>query len=724
MRSPVADAPRVLETPEERIEGREKVTGRARYAADHALPGMLWAAFAPSPVPHARVRAVDVARARAMPGVRAVLTGADVRPSMIGRRLQDWPVLAWDRVRFIGDRVAAVAADTRAQAEAAAAAIDVDYDELPAVFTPEDALADGAPVLHEDTSEQLFLSGGRPDVSHPNMQGRRVHEHGEVDAAFRAAARIFEHELETPILSQSPIEPRASLVWLEGDVLHVITTNKAPFALRDQMAASLRLPKERIVVDAGYIGGDFGGKGLSIDEFALAYLARATGRPVKAVTRYADEIQATSVRHASRIRLRTGVDRDGRIVAHEARVLLNGGAYAASKPSLYLLPGDAIFTLAGYAVPAARVEAVSVYTNTVPAGHVRAPGQPQNAFACESHVDLIARELGMDPLAFRLRNAVRAGDVDVEGETVRASQAVPVIERLRAESKWGTPPPPGRGRGMAIGVRHVGRGEAKVAAAIARDGTVEVTSPVSDQGGGAQTMIARVVAAELGVAPERVRVVRPTTAGAPDDPGVGGSRVTPVHGSAALDAARRLRVRLDEVAPGWNESALARIGREADPERLRVTGEGRSKGEGHGVCAYAIEVAVDRETGQVRIVDVTLVADVGTVINPVALRGQLEGAFVFGLGQSTMEEVRMEDGRVVDPGLAGYKIPTIADVPPLRLVVLTEGKGSGPFGAKSVGELGNPSVGPALANAIHDAVGVRVTSLPLTAEKVYRALHG
>lgn len=740
------DAPtpaELLAVPEDRVEGLLKVTGAARYAADRSMPGMLWASFLLSPVPHARIGSIDVTRAKEMPGVHAVLTGADVRPARLGRRLQDWPVLAWDRVRFVGDRVAAVAADTLAEAEAAVRAIAVEYEDLPAVFTPQAALADGAPTLHEDRAEHRYLGGTRPPVPHPNVQGHRRHEHGDVDGAFAAAPRVFEHDFEVPSTHPAAIEPHASLVWIDEGTIRVVTTNKAPFALRDQMAASLGIPAERIDVDAGYIGGDFGGKGLSIDEYALVFLARATGRPVKAVTRYADELQATSVRHAARIHVRTAVDLEGRFLAHEARVVLNGGAYAASKPVAALLPGDSLATLAGYHVPAARVEALAVYTNTVPAGHVRSPGQPQNAFAVESHVDLIARDLGLDPLELRLRNALAAGSVDVHGQTVRGSQARVVLERAREASGWGGALPAGHGRGIAIGARHVGRGSAEVVLGLGADGVVQVTTAVSDQGGGAHTMIQRVVAAELGIGPEVVRVHRVTTAEGPLDPGVGGSRVTPVHGTAALDGARKLRARLEQLAGeamGWASPPGELIGgrfvsaRRSAPFRevaarvaarhdVRVVGEGHSAGDDHGICAYVVEVAVDPETGQVRIADVTLVADVGTVINPTALRGQLEGGFVFGLGQTVMEELRLEDGRVVDPSLGTYKIPTIADLPPLRVVVVSEGKGPGPFGAKSVGELANPAVGPAVANAVHAAVGVRLWSLPITAEKVFWALR-
>lgn len=705
--------------PEYRVEGRDKVTGAARYAADASMPGMLWAAFLLSPYPHARIASVDVSRARALPGVRAVLTGADVRPARFGRRLLDWPVLPWDRVLFAGDRVAAVAAETPEAAEAAVAAIEVAYEELPAVLDPEAALAADAPVLHPDAASYRMLSGERRPLPHPNAQGHLFHEHGDVDGAMRAAAHVFEHTFETARTLHGYIEPRASLVWLDGDVVHVITTNKAPFALRDQMAATLRIPAHRIVVDAGHIGGDFGGKGLSTDEFALYHLARASGRPVKCVQRYADDAKGTNTRHASRIRLRTGVDADGRILAHEARVLLDGGAYAAGKPVVHLLPGDAMLTLAGYHVPSARVEATTVYTNSVPAGHARAPGQPQNAFAAESHLDLIAEALGIDPLELRLRNAIRPGQVDVHGQTWESSQVAPVLEALRRGSGWGTPLAPGRGRGIGLGVRHVGRGRTSLVLEVTADGRIEVLTAVSDQGGGAHTMLQRIVAAELEIAADRVLVRRGTTADAPVDPGVGGSRVTPVAGSAALAGARALREQLRELVP--DEPPATALRRAVG---LQVTGaaDHTSGHEVYGVCAYCVEVEVDRETGAVRVLDVTLVADVGTVINPVALRGQLEGGFAFGLGQTVMEELRVEDGIVADPNLNDYKLPTIADVPPLRLVLITDDKGPGPFGAKSVGELSGPAVGPAIANAVAAASGARLWSLPITSERVLRAL--
>ena len=710
--------PRVLDQAERRIDGDDKTTGATKYTADLAVPNALQAAFARSPYPHARIVSIDTARARELAGVRAVLTGADVRGQRLGRRLQDWPVLCWDRVLFIGDRVAAVAAETREIADEAVRLISVEYEELPPLLEMDDALRDDAPVLHPDAATYRFLEGRgeRPAVPHPNLQGHVVESHGDVAAAFARAAWIFEHEFATPRIHQAALEPRAAIVWLEQGRVRVVSTNKAPFNLRDQMAATLGLAKDRIVVDNGTIGGDFGGKGLSTDEFVLYHLAKATGRPVRAVTRYADELTTTNPRHGSRIRLRTGVDADGRIVAHESRALFDGGAYAAGKPTARLLVEGGISTLEGYRVPAARHEASTVYTNQVPGGHMRAPGQPQNVFASESHVDLIARELGITPLEMRRRNVARAGDPTTTGEPWHGPDLAALLDRAAAEIGAERPRPAGRGVGFAIGVRHVGRGSTTISLRLDRDGTIEARTGVGDQGGGQHTLIQRIVAATLGVDPVTVRVRRLSTEG-PQDPGIGGSRVTPVHGGAALVAAQALKEKLGGRSVADAARALGA------GEGLEVSARFDATAADHGACAHAVEVAVDMETGAVRVLHAVLAVDVGQVINPVALRGQLEGGFVYGLGMALTEDLALEDGRVRAANLGDYKLPTIADVPPLAIVHLSDGRGVGPYGARSAGELVNPGVPAAVANAVQDASGARVHTLPVTAERVWKELN-
>lgn len=711
-------ASELLRTPERRIDGEAKTTGRARYTADLRVPGALDVAFVRSPYPHARIRSVDTAHARALPGVRAVLTGAEVRPQRLGRRLQDWPVLCWDRVLFIGDRVAAVAADTREIAEEAVRLIDVDYEELPPVLDMAEALRDDASVLHPEAGSYRFLEGRgeRPAAPHPNHQGHVAESHGDVDAAFARATRVFEHEFATPRIHQAALEPHACIVWIEGDRVRVVSANKAPFNLRDQLAATLGVDRERIVVDNGAIGGDFGGKGLSIDEFALYHLAMATSKPVRAVTRYSDELTTANPRHASRIRLRTGVDAEGHIVAHESFALFDGGAYAAGKPTVRLMVEGGVRTLEGYRVPASRHEAATVYTNQVPGGHMRAPGQPQNTFASESHLDLIARALGIDPLELRRRNVASRGDPTTSGEPWHGPDLRALLDRAAIEIGAERPRGSGDGVGFALGVRHVGLGSTTISLRLERDGTIEARTGVGDQGGGQHTLIQRIVAATLGVAPAAVLVRRLSTEG-PPDPGIGGSRVTPVHGGAALAAAKALQARLNGRSVADAAAALAA------GEGIEASATHDATAADHGACAHATRVTVDRETGTVRVVDAVLVVDVGQVINPVALRGQLEGGFVYGLGMALTEDLALADGRVRAANLGDYKLPTIADVPPLRIVHLSDDHGAGPYGARSAGELVNPGVPAAVANAVEDACGARVHTLPVTAERVWTALR-
>src|SRR5438132_18644 len=373
-------------------------------------------------------------------------------------------------------------------------------------------------------------------------------------------------------------------------------------------------------------------------------------------------------------------------------------------------------TLEGYRVPAARHEAATVYTNNVPGGHMRAPGQPQNVFASESHLDLIARELGIMPLELRRRNVARAGDPTTSGEPWHGPDLRALLDRAAAEIRADQPRPAGRGIGFALGVRHVGRGSTTISLRLERDGTIEARTGVGDQGGGQHTLIQRIVAATLGIDPSKVRVRRLSTEG-PQDPGIGGSRVTPVHGGAALAAARALQGKLDGRSVAEAARALGQ------GEAIEVSAKFDATAEDHGACAHAIEVTVDVETGTVRVLSAMLAVDVGQVINPVGLRGQLEGGFVYGLGMALTEDLAMEDGRVRAANLGDYKLPTIADVPPLRIVHLSDGHGVGPYGARSAAELGNPGVPAAVANAVQDASGARVRTLPITAERVWRALR-
>jgi CO/xanthine dehydrogenase Mo-binding subunit len=741
-----------LVEPEERVEGHLKVRGVARYAADATRPGMLWSAVLYSPVPHARIAALDATRARSLPGVHAVLTGQELGSTLWGRRIRDWPLLAVDRVRFIGDRIAVVAAESLEQARDAVQAIHVQFDELPAVFDPLEALSDGAPVLHPDgDSYALFGPGERAPRSHPNVQGSQlIHkDDADIEQVFASASRVFEHSFSTPREHQGFIEPPASLLWIDAeDVVHVVCTNKMPFGLRDQLSTVAGVGEDQIDVDSNYVGGDFGGKGQVYNELLSYFLARATGRPIKSVLSYTESLTTHNSRHSSHMKLRSAVDADGRFLAHTMDVVFDGGAYAATKIGPGVLPGGVFQGMAPYRIPHVRMEARAIYTNNMPGGIMRSPGELQGVWAAESHVDLIARDLGIDPIEFRLRNVTRDGDTDVTGARVHMPQGAAVLERMRQELRM-QPLGSRHGRGIGLGTRHVGDGRSQMRVRLLPDARIEVETGLPDQGAGAHTVARRVVAAALGVDARRVGVRYVSTLGGVFDSGAGGSKSTHAIGAVAIQTATDLKEKLEDLAAevmGWpadsihltqdrfvagNESAsfddvAGRIARGGP-----VFAEGTHDREPHhrddvgdaNFTAFAIDVAVDTDTGEIRVEHVLQVADVGTIINPVAHDGQLRGGFGFGLGAALMEELAVEDGRVLTPNLSEYKLPTQMDMPPYR-VVHVQSVGPGPFGAKMAGELSNCAVAPAIANAIADAVGARIYALPITSEAVLGALPG
>lgn len=744
-----------LARPEQRLDSAMKVTGRAKYVADLSMPGTLRAAFLLSPYPHARIVSVSTDRARSIPGVHGVLTGADVVGSRYGRRLQDRPVLAWDRVRFVGDRVAAVAAETEEAAAAAVAAIEVEYEELAPILDTQSALADGAPILHPDASEYEYFEGARPPVPHPNVQGHVLISRGsDLDAAFETAAHVVERTYRTPRQHSVPLEPHATLVWVSDDErIHVATTNKTPFPLRRQLSSAFDLPPERFVVEASYIGGDFGGKGYSVDEFACVALALATKRPIRSVSSYAAELGEFNTRHAATMHVRTACDSEGFLTAHAARIELDGGAYAAAKPLPHLTLAGATATLAGYVVPNVLIEVLSIYTNTVPGGHVRSPGEVQALFAGESSLDELARVRGEDPLAFRLRNAVRQGAVGAAGQCYREARAVEVLEAAADGIAWTDSRPPGKGVGLAMSARHVGSGKLPLRLQLRPDGQIELFTGLPEQGSGGWQVIRRSLAVSAGIDEQRVLVTHVATDQTPFDPGVGGSRVTHIASRAAQQLGLELREwvleRLPKAIPTATHDAelvndrivdrakstsfgtfgevASRLLRPGEVVELTTTFESEvhppEEGGDYDFAACAVEVAVDRDTGRISVEDALIAVDVGTVINPVGHRGQLEGGFIFGLSQATMEELGAQDGIISPLSLADLKIPTVGDIPPLRIVHIPTSTGPGAFGAKMAGELTNAPVAPAIANAIADAVGVRLTELPLSAEQVFRALR-
>jgi CO/xanthine dehydrogenase Mo-binding subunit len=725
-----------------RIEGAAKVTGQARYAADFSLPGTIWGKCLHSPYSHARIVSIDTTRARELPGVHAVITGADTREGGLwGRAVKDAPPLAYERVRYFGERVAAVAADDEDVAQAALELIEVDYAELPTVFDPFEAMQDGAPILHPDFSNYVGFKYKQSAPSNIHHQSRL--ERGDVEQGFAEADLIVENTYVTQRQSQGMLEPQSILVHIDpaDERVHVWHCNKVPYFIRGALAHAAGIPPQRIVIHPTYIGGDFGNKGNSRLTPICYYLAKASGRPVRMISDYVEEFMAGNPRHHVVIQLRTGVKRDGSLTAHTVNHVVNSGAYAAFKS--YGTIAGANEAAGPYRVANSRIDSTFVYTNTVPGGFMRAPGEPEGVFAIESHIDEVARAVGMDPVEFRRRNLIVEGDETAFGHQLHHVRAIETLNAAVEAAGYAQPKAPYVGRGVAIGERGTGAGEGTVEILLQPDGHAILGTPMFDQGTGTYTTIAQVAGEELGIPPERFELQVWDTDELESDSGLTGSRGTHVNTLAAYEAARIAKRDLAQIAAeflgwpaeqvvfehgsarrtdtdenvGW-EDLLARAGQ---PVRARAhTVANRSHVT--SFVAQVAEVAVDPETGAIDVLRYTTAHDSGTVLNPIGYQGQVNGGFLHGLGYAVMEEIVVEDGRVTTLSFGDYKMPTLADMPPLQTVVLESETGEGPYNIRGIGEAPCIPVAPAIANAVADAVGVRIRDLPVTAVKVYQRL--
>ena len=737
--------------PVPRVEGPEKVTGATLYAADVMLPGTLWCKVLRSPYAHARIVRIDTSRAKQVPGVHAVLTSADLPPdTRVGRRMRDMPVLATDRVRFVGDKVAAVAADLPDIAEEAANLIDVEYEELPAVFDPLEAMQPGAPLLHPNLRDYQVPDQRIPDI--PNACAWESWRKGDVAVGFERATHVFEETFRHPPQHQVYLEPHSCLVRIRDDgMVDVWASNKAPYLLKGYLSACLRLPEERFDIHLLALGGDFGGKGSAMDVPVCYFLAQATGRPVKMNMTYTEELLAANPRHGAVVTVKLGLDDDARLVACQTRIVYNSGAYAAMKPSETVGLRGAEKGGGSYDIPIVQIDAYQVYTNTVPCGHMRSPGEPQPVFAVESLVDMICRQLKVDPVEFRLKNVIKEGGLSPIGERYHEVRAQDTIRRAAEISNWGSPKPPNVGRGIAMSNKHPHGGVYHAEIAVEADGTVGVITAITEVGTGAHTVLRQIVAERLGIPLAQVEMREADTTVFPYDRGVGGSRITQMVGGALLTASSEVQGQLTVAASEllgcppdavvWHDGAFyAGRGSEhasfadAAAEAVRRNG-GPLMGKadyraGHfeGISAWHVQVAevqVDPETGQVKLLAVYSADDVGQVLNPLGHQGQIEGNIVQGISSALIEELAFdEDGKPTTLNLGDYKIASQGDVPPLINGLVTSETGIGPFHAKAIGEGPNTPLPAAIANAIYDACGVRLYSLPLTAEKVWRGLRG
>lgn len=736
--------PHVIGKPTPRVEGREKVTGAAKYTADVTLPEMLWAKVARSPIAYGRLRRIDLTAALKVPGVRAIITGKDVAGMKIGRRIHDMPILADDVVRYVGEKIAAAAADSEEAAERACELIEIDYEEMEPVLDPLKALQATAPLLHPDVVSYRGLPGKLDAPS--NLFLRMSWGNGNIDSGFQQADMIVENRFETQNVHQAYLEPHSCVVLADASGgAEIWACSKTPYAVREQLSKSLNVPKEKLVFHPNHIGGDFGGKGGSMDIPVCYFLSLKTGRAVKLVMDYDEELLAANPRHSSLIDVKTGVKKDGTIIAHQMELIFDSGAYGAMKPMGYL-PG--VENCAGpYKIPHCLIEEKLVYTNKVPCGHMRAPGDQQGVFATESQFDIVARKLGMDPDEFKRKNLLRAGDVSGVGHPVGDIRAQEALDKAVALSGYKNPKPKNVGRGLALAEWCSTGGEGTVFLKIDERGKITVSSPVLDQGAGVFTVICEVVGEELNVPLESVELEHLDSRSVESDTGVGGSRATQVYGNAAYVAGQSARRELVNIAAqcmsgnpddfqldgGFviHRSSKRRmsfaelIKRNESP--IRVTGHWKKDANprDNSVAAQIAEVHVDPDTGEVKLANFVSVYTTGNVINPLMHRGQIDGGFVCGLGYAMTEQLIFEDGKVATANFGEYKIPNIRDVPMCETVVLTTvGDGPGPYKSVSIGEAANLPVAAAIANAIEDAVGVRIRDLPITAGKVFAALNG
>ena len=692
-----------------RIDGPDKVTGETLFAADVVLPGMLCGKILRSPHPHARIRGFDTAAARAVPGVMAVITGEDARGFYQGKVLRDLPVLCWDRVRYIGDRVAAVAAETPEAAEEALLLIEVDYEELPAVFDPMEAMLPGAPLIHDDVAayEGAPLHVLAPDIH--NGQTRLSWTKGDLVQGFAEADIVLEHSFSVPSRHQGYIEPFASVIAIDDDGrIQAWCSSKAPFRARRQLAEAVGLDEERIRVNVTSIGGDFGGKGDTRD-LPIAYLlAKMANRPVKIVMSSVEELTASNPTHPTFVTIKSGMTRDGRLTAREVRTVHASGAYGAMKPRAYLSTHH--YVGGGYRIPNTSFEFLQVYTNTVPGGYFRAPGAHQYTFALECHTDLLAEELGMDPAEFRRTNILLAGEEDALGRTIDFLKIREVMDAALKAAGWDQPKNgPGHGRGVALFGRQIGGGVAGAVLTAEADGSFSVISPTVDIGTGTHTIEQQMVASEMGVSLDQVRVRVGDTDSVPYDEGPRASRVTYTEGQAIMKACDQVK---RAIADGAALPLTVTVEHTAE-EREDIT----------YFSAQVAEVQVDTETGQVKVLRLVTAHDVGTIINPLAHQGQIDGGVITGFGLGVTEEFVTDGGQVVNGNMGDYKLPTMADIPPLETVLIQSAGGTGPYEAKAIGELANNATAAAIANAVADAVGCRLFELPVTADRVYKALR-
>ena len=737
-----------------RVDGVEKVTGAAKFTGDLAIAGMLEAKVLRSSLPHAVIESIDITKALSVPGVVAILTRDDLTDidPYYGNCLRDRAVVAINKVRFVGEPIAVVAAESGLDAEEALSLIDVRYRELLCVPDIDAALAEGAPLLHEQQSGagEFHEVAGVGESFGANICHRERFVKGDPDKAFAGAEEIVEETFSFPMIYQYAMEPHSAIARVSAGVVTLWSSSAHPFLVRSEIAHMFGLPHANVEVNVPFVGGAYGSKSyFKIEPLAVAIARKTGGRAVR-IAQSVEEAMLTTRRHSARIRIKTGIKRDGTLVARTAEVLMDTGAYADNGPRV---AKRAISRMIGpYKLAHCKVDVLAVYTNTVPAGSMRSIGGPQTIWALESHMDSIAARLQMDPLEYRRLQLLDRGQVLKPGAT-------PMDADLRAGLQAAAAPLQSNSRrasgiGLAIGVSDSEAMPVSVALLrLLADGSAVLLAGTTEVGQGARTILCQIVAQELSIPVAKVTMRETETRTTPFDRSTGASRSTTVMGSAVKAAALDLRRQLIEAAVEIfrvNASTITLSnGQAVSGDKQMTYGQvvsaffgmpgGELIGRGYmrpdGTLGKSLplfwetgmgsaEIAVDEETGAIRVEKYVTVADVGKALNPLQAEGQDEGAAMQGLGNTLFEALEYENGQPLNASLVDYRVPRFTDLPALFTSALVQNSdGPGPYGAKGMGESGIVSVAPAIGNALFNATGVRIRDLPLTPERVWRALR-
>ena len=751
----------VVGKPHPRLDGSDTVTGRAAYTVDVVLPSMLHAKLFRSSVAHARIRRVNTSRALSLPGVAAVLTADDVPRKRFGFSVQDEQIFAGDKVRYIGDVIAAVAAVEDEVAEQAVGLIDWDYDDLPAVLTPDDALRENAPLVHDELDSYRMNSVLARDW-HPvfgtNIAHQAIFSKGDIDRGFAEADEIFDDTFRAQQVQHCSLEPHAVVADWNGERLMIWTSTQKVFLVRSGLADLFGLPESQIRVNGTKIGAGFGGKNAMRLEPYAAALTLKTGKPVRLVNSRSEEFAAAAGSVPATVRVHTGVKKDGTITARAMEFTWDTGAYAEGLPGSNRALKDGV---GPYKIPNIRVASTLVYTNKLRGCPFRGLGIPEAVWAGESQMDIIADKLGIDPVKLRLKNCLDTGDETPVGDRAHHIALRECLMKVSAElNSWKKRAPVNHGFGIALLHKSptTSASSSNARVRIHTDGKVELSIGATDVGGGTGTSLAQIAAEELNIPLKEIHVVIADTELTPFDHGTYSSRVTPYVGAAvklaAADARRQIleiaarlwnsaaeKIRIEDgkvIVKGHRPLALAELFAQSRAREVIGVGASQSKrlwaedaskqakdssAPGWPFGAQAVEVAVDRETGVIKLIRVASAHDVGKAINPLAVIGQIQGGIMMGLGYALSEGLVFEDGRIMNANFADYKIPTIRDIPAATPIIVERNYASEPYGAKGVGEMSVFGIAPAVANAIARATGVRIKELPMSAEKLLEQLN-